>query len=46
MEMEEIPRQLLINWDHTGIQYVPVSAWTMAKEGSKRVEIAGINDKL
>ena len=45
MEMEEIPRQLVINWDHTGIQYVPVSSWTMAKEGSKRVEIAGINDK-
>ena len=45
MEMEEIPRQLVINWDHTGIQYVSVSSWTMAKEGSKQVEIAGINNK-
>ncbi len=42
IEMEEIPRQLVINWDHTGIHYVP---WTMTKEGSKRVEIAGMNDK-
>ena len=45
MEMDEIPRELVINWDHTGIQYVPISSWTMAKEGSKRVEIAGKDDK-
>ena len=43
--MEEIPKAPVINWDHTGIQYMPVSSWTMAAEGSKRVEIAGINDK-
>ena len=45
MEMEEIPYQLVIDCDHTGINYVPISTWTMAKEGSKRVEIAGIGDK-
>ena len=45
IEMEEIPAELVINWDQTGIHYVPVSSWTMAKEGSKRVEIAGIDDK-
>ncbi len=45
VEMEEIPRDLIINWDHTGIKYVPVSNWTMAKEGSKRVAIVGIDDK-
>ena len=45
IEMEEIPSELVINWDQTGIHYVPVSSWTMAKEGSKRVEIAGIDDK-
>lgn len=44
IEMEEVLKELAINWDHTGIQYVPVSSWTMAKEGSKLVEIAGIND--
>ena len=45
IEMEEVPGELVINWDQTGIHYVPVSSWTMAKEGSKRVEIAGIDDK-
>ena len=43
--MEEIPDSLIINWDQTGINYVPVSQWTMAKEGSKRVEVVGLNDK-
>ena len=45
VEMEEIPPALTLNWDHTGLKYVPVSSWTMAKEGSKRVEISGIDDK-
>ena len=45
VEMEEIPAALVINWDHTGLKYVPVSSWTMAKEGSKRVEISGTDDK-
>ena len=45
IEIEEIPSELVTNWDQTGIHYVPVSNWTMAKEGSKRVEIAGIDDK-
>ncbi len=45
VDIEEIPPELIINWDHTGLDYVPVSSWTMAKEGSKRVEIAGIDDK-
>ena len=44
IEMEEIPKELVINWDHTGINYVPVSNWTMAK-GSKRIEVAGLGDK-
>lgn len=45
IEVEEIPEELVVNWDQTGIHYVPVSSWTMEKEGSKRVEIAGIDDK-
>ena len=44
-EMEDIPADLVLNWDHTGIHYVPVSSYTMEKEGSIRVEIAGIEDK-
>ena len=42
--LEDIPLDLIINWDQTGMHYVPVSSWTIAKEGSKRVEI-GIDDK-
>lgn len=43
--MEDIPHDLLINWDHTGINYVSVSNWTMAAEGSKRIEVARLSDK-
>ena len=45
IEFEEIPDKLIINWDHTRINYVPVSTWTMEKEDSKRVEIIVLNDK-
>uniref|UniRef100_A0A1X7SY85 DDE-1 domain-containing protein n=1 Tax=Amphimedon queenslandica TaxID=400682 RepID=A0A1X7SY85_AMPQE len=45
IEIEDIPKELVINWDHTGIQYIPVSNWTMAKEGFKRIEVAGLGDK-
>ena len=43
--MEEIPDDMIVNWDQTAIKYVPSSNWTMAAEGSKRVEIVGIDDK-
>ena len=43
--MEEIPRQLIINWDQTGIKYVPVANWTFEEKGAKRVEITGMDDK-
>ena len=45
VEMEEIPTDLIINWDHTGIKYVPVGNWTLAKEGSEGVDIVGLDDK-
>ena len=45
VEMAEIPNDLIINWDQTAIKYVPVSQWTMERVGSKRVEIAGLDDK-
>ena len=45
VEMEEIPNDLIINWEQTGMHYIPVSSWTMEKEGAKRVEIAGVDDK-
>lgn len=44
----DIPSNLIINWDHAGLNIVSVSNWTMAAEGSKRVEISGLgaNAKL
>ena len=43
--MEDVPKELIINWDQTGIHYVPVSNWTMEKKGMKRVEVFGADDK-
>ena len=45
VEMEEIPKDLIINWDQTDMHYIPVSSWTMEKEGAKRVKIAEVDDK-
>lgn len=45
VKMEEIPEQLIFNWDQTGLNLVPVSSWTMEEKGSKRVPIQGMTDK-
>ena len=44
-EFEEIPPQLVLNWHHTALSYVPASKWTMEKQGVTRVEIGGFSDK-
>lgn len=41
----DIPADMVINWDHSGLNLIPVSDWTMEAEGSKRVEISGLGDK-
>ena len=41
----QVPPQLIINWDQTELNVVPTSTWTMAEERSQRVEIIGLNDK-
>ena len=41
--MEDISHERIINWDHTGLHYVPVSSCTMAKKGSTHVPVAGID---
>ena len=43
--MEEVPSDLIINWDQTSIHYIPISQWTMEKQGSKHVEITAADDK-
>ena len=45
VEMEDIPPELVFNWDQTGISIVPGSSWTMELKGTKRVEITGVGDK-
>lgn len=45
VEIEKIPHDLIFNWDHTGINIVPGSQWTIESVGSKRVEITGLGDK-
>ena len=43
--MEEIPAELVLNWDQTGIKLVSSSVWMMERQGEKRVEMVGSNDK-
>ena len=45
VRMEEIPMDLILNWDRTGLNLVPVSSWTMAAKGSKQVEVQGLSHK-
>lgn len=41
----DIPDDLVLNWDQTGVKLVPVSDWTMESQGSRQVSIVGIDDK-
>ncbi len=43
--MEEIPPEMILNWDQTGVKIVPTSCWTMNIAGAKRVEVTGLSDK-
>jgi len=43
--MDEIPVELIVNFNQTGIHYVPMSDWMMVEEGAKRVELVGQDDK-
>ena len=45
VEMEEIPPELILNWDQTAVKIIPSSTWTMEQRGSKRIDVAGANDK-
>jgi hypothetical protein len=46
VEMEDLPPELVLDWDQTGIKLAPVSSHTMDKQGSVCVEVAGVTDKL
>ena len=43
--IEEIPPELVLNWDQTGLNIVPSSFWTMDQRGQKRIELIGLKNK-
>ena len=45
IKMENIPDELILSWDHTAINVVPGSSWTMAQKGAKRIEMIALHDK-
>ena len=45
VSMEDIPPKLVLNWDQTGLKIIPSSTWTMERQGAKRPEMVGVNDK-
>ena len=45
MSMNDIPEDLIFNWDQMGFNLVPGALWTMDKKGKKHTEINGLQDK-
>ena len=45
VEIKEIPPELTLNRDQTGIKIVPSSSWTMEQQGTKHVDLVGVGDK-
>lgn len=43
--MEEIPMEVILNWDQRRIKMVPSPGQTVDQQGVKWVEICGVNDK-
>ena len=43
--MNDIPEDLIFNWNQTSIHLVPVSEWTMEKQGTKNIIVTGVDDK-
>jgi len=44
VNIDEIPDELIWNFDQTALNCVPVTPWTMEEEGAKRVEILAKDD--
>ena len=43
--MKDIPREMIFNWDKTGLSIIPTGSWRMEREGAKVVSIAHADDK-
>ena len=40
--INDIPENLIINWDQTGLSIVPTEGWTMEIEGAKLFQLAAV----
>ena len=40
-----IPLELVLNMDETGLPVIPVSEWTLDKQGTTQVPLTGLDDK-
>ena len=45
VSLEEIPMELIINWDQNPIKFFPMSNWTHDKKGTERIQLASLDDK-
>ena len=45
IQMEDVPPELVLNWDQIGIKLVPTTSWTMNEVGARRVELIGLSNK-
>lgn len=43
--MNDIPDELIINWDHTSVPVVPTGEWTTRHAGEKIIPITNSDDK-
>ena len=43
--LEDVPKDLVINWDQMAVKFVPVSNWTQEIKSTKQVFIACTGDK-
>jgi len=43
--MNDIPDDLIINWDQTALQFVPTGQWTMRQSGDKVIPISHSDNK-
>ena len=43
--VHKVPPDLVINWDQTPIAVAPSQNWSMAEEGSQRIEVPALVDK-
>lgn len=45
VEMKNISAEMILNWGQAGVKLVPSTSCSLEHTGTKRVEVAGLNDK-